>query len=191
MRMPWVLDVTASRLPPSPPTLAPVLLVLGQLPLQGAFQARAATGGWGLAFSVGVGEMEGDPCSRKGVPRPGGHRNDRQPSCFGCFPPCWGGSSTKAEPILVWLPSGSPGLLVVPGAPQALMSMDWWWMEVHSGHSVKLFSPPALLSATAVEPLPQGGGGSLEVSAGSRSAHVTCLTPSPFPAEAWGGSPVV
>lgn len=74
--MPWVLDVTASGLPPSLPTLAPVLLVLGQPPLRGALQARAATGGWGLAFSVGVGEMEGVPCSRKAVPRPGGHRSD-------------------------------------------------------------------------------------------------------------------
>lgn len=47
---------------------------------------------------------------------------------------------------------------------------------------------PTLLSAAGMEPLPQGGGCGVEVSADGHSTHVTCLTPSPFPAEAWVGA---
>lgn len=38
----------------------------------------------------------------------------------------------KAGPISVWLPSLSPEPFAEPGSPQALTSVGWWPVEVHS-----------------------------------------------------------
>lgn len=63
---------------------------------------------------------------------------------------------------------------------------------MHSRHS-KVSLIPSLLPVAGVEPLPQGGGSGLEVSADSRwllrlACHVTCLPPFPFPAGAGLGA---
>lgn len=46
----------------------------------------------------------------KGIPRPGAPRNDRHCRALLLFSPRWEGSSTRAEPGLVWLPCVSPEL---------------------------------------------------------------------------------
>lgn len=163
------------------------MLVLGQLPLGSAFWLGwSCNRRWGSGASVRVGQAEAVlfPGRRfQGRVAPGRTAVHR---ALLMFSPHLGRQFHEGRARL-----GLASLSV----PRAARQPCPWRVVVGAGAQwalyVKLFSPSFLFSAAALEPWPQGGGGGLKVSADSRSAHVTCLTPSPFPAEAWGGSPVV